>query len=58
MTSTAETATQPAAATPPRKGRPARRFNVNRMTMLGLVAPSVVLLLLVNAYPFIDAAIE
>ncbi len=59
MTSATRTAVQPAAATaPPRKGRTARLFGVNRMTMLALVAPSVLLLLLVNAYPFIDAAIE
>ena len=44
--------------TPPRPRRAARRFDVNRMTMLALVAPSVVLLLLINAYPFVAAANE
>ncbi len=42
--------------TPPQHRRAARRFDVNRMTMLALVAPSVILLLLINAYPFVSAA--
>jgi multiple sugar transport system permease protein len=56
MTSAVATTRQPGAATPPGGHRPAPRFGVNRMTMLALVAPSVLLLLLINAYPFLSAA--
>jgi multiple sugar transport system permease protein len=44
--------------TPPRPRRTARRFDINRTTMVALVAPSVLLLLLINAYPFVSAASE
>lgn len=57
MTSAVATTRQPGGTvTPPGGRRPARRFGVNRMTMLALVAPSVLLLLLINAYPFLSAA--
>lgn len=42
--------------TPPRPRRAARRFDVNKTTMVALVAPSVLLLLLINAYPLVSAA--
>jgi multiple sugar transport system permease protein len=55
MTSVTGTTRQPGdITTPPR--RAARRFDVNRMTVLALVAPSVLLLLLINAYPLVSAA--
>jgi multiple sugar transport system permease protein len=38
--------------------RPRRQISSMKMTMLALVAPSVLLLLLINAYPFIYAAIQ
>jgi multiple sugar transport system permease protein len=57
MTSAVATTKPPGdVTTPPR--RAARRLNVNQMTMLALVAPSVLFLLLINAYPFISAASE
>ncbi len=43
---------------PAHKGRPRRRLDVNRLTLIGLVAPSVLLLVLINAYPFIYAAFQ
>jgi len=42
--------------TPQRPRRAARRLDVNKATMLALIAPSVVLLLLINAYPLVSAA--
>lgn len=56
MTSAVGTTKQPGVTTPPRPGRAARRFDVNRATMLALVAPSVLLLLMINAYPLLSAA--
>lgn len=59
MTSAIGTTRQPGdITTPPRPRRAARRFDVNRMTILALVAPSVLLLLLINAYPLVSAANE
>ena len=59
MTVKVGTTTQPGdvAAVPSRR-RPARRLNVNQLTLLALVTPSVLLLLLINAYPFFSAASE
>jgi multiple sugar transport system permease protein len=45
-----------AVAQPPR--RPRRRISSTKMTLVALVAPSVLLLLLINAYPFIYAGIQ
>jgi multiple sugar transport system permease protein len=57
MTSAVGTTKQPdGVTTPPRPRRAARRFDVNRTTMVALVAPSVLLLLLINAYPLVSAA--
>lgn len=57
MTSVTGTTRQPGdITTPPPPRRAARRFDVNRMTVLALVAPSVLLLLLINAYPLVSAA--
>ena len=42
----------------PRPGRHGRQFTSTRTTLLVLVAPSVLLLLLINAYPFFSAANE
>jgi multiple sugar transport system permease protein len=59
MTAAVGTTEQPGnLTTPSRPHRSARRFDVNKMTMLALVAPSVLLLLLINAYPFFSAASE
>jgi len=57
MTSAVGTTKQPDGVTaPPRPRRPARRLDVNKTTMIALVAPSVLLLLLINAYPLVSAA--
>jgi multiple sugar transport system permease protein len=57
MTSAVGTTKQPGdITTPPRPRRAARRFDVNKSTMVALVAPSVLLLLLINAYPLVSAA--
>ena len=57
MTSTLGTSKPPGrVATSRRPRRTARRLDVSRLTLLALVAPSVVLLLLINAYPFLNAA--
>jgi multiple sugar transport system permease protein len=57
MTSAVGTTKQPGGiTTPPRTPRAGRRFDVNRVTLVALVAPSVILLLLINAYPFVSAA--
>jgi multiple sugar transport system permease protein len=56
MTSAVGTTKQPGGITTPPGPRRARRFDVNRTTMVALVAPSVLLLLLINAYPLVSAA--
>jgi multiple sugar transport system permease protein len=56
MTSAVGTTKQPGGITTPPRPRAVRRFDVNRTTMVALVAPSVLLLLLINAYPLISAA--
>jgi multiple sugar transport system permease protein len=57
MTSAVGTTKQPGGiTTPPGPRRAGRRFDANRVTLVALVAPSVVLLLLINAYPFVSAA--
>jgi multiple sugar transport system permease protein len=58
MTATpAATTTRPIAGAT-RGGRGRRRLTSANLTMLALVAPSVLLLLLINAYPFIYAAFQ
>jgi multiple sugar transport system permease protein len=57
MTSAVGTTKQPdGVTTPPGPRRAARRLDVNKTTMVALVAPSVLLLLLINAYPLVSAA--
>jgi len=57
MTSAVGTTKQPGdITTPPRPRRAARRFDVNKSTLVALVAPSVLLVLLLNAYPLVSAA--
>jgi len=57
MTSAVGTTKQPGGVTtPPGPRRAVRRFDVNKSTMVALVAPSVLLLLLINAYPLVSAA--
>jgi multiple sugar transport system permease protein len=57
MTSAIGTTKQPGGVTTPQGPRRAvRRFDVNKTTMVALVAPSVLLLLLINAYPLVSAA--
>ncbi len=54
VTADRTTAAGPAPSRRPRRGR----FSVGQITLLGLVAPSVLLLVLINAYPFIYAAFQ
>ena len=57
MTSAVGTTKQPGGVTtPPGPRRAVRRFDVNKSTMVALVAPSVLLLLLINGYPLVSAA--
>ena len=56
MTSAVGTTKQPGGITTPPRPRAVRRFDVNKSTMVALVAPSVLLLLLINAYPLVSAA--
>jgi multiple sugar transport system permease protein len=59
MSTAPATAERDVAAGLARKGRPGRRrFSHGEMTLVGLVAPSVLLLILINAYPFIYAAFQ
>ena len=56
MTSAVGTTKQPGGITTPPRPRAARRFDVNKSTLVALVAPSVLLVLLLNAYPLVSAA--
>jgi multiple sugar transport system permease protein len=59
MSTVPATAERDVAAGSTRKGRPGRRrFSVGQITLVGLVAPSVLLLVLINGYPFIYAAFQ
>jgi multiple sugar transport system permease protein len=59
MSSSGATVESRTAARPAPTGRPRKRpFNVTQVTLVGLVAPSVLLLVLINAYPFIYAAFQ
>jgi multiple sugar transport system permease protein len=59
MSASGATVERDVAARPARPGRPRKRpFNVTQVTLVGLVAPSVLLLVLINAYPFIYAAFQ
>jgi multiple sugar transport system permease protein len=59
MSSSGATVESRTAARPAQTGRPRKRpFNVTQVTLVGLVAPSVLLLVLINAYPFIYAAFQ
>jgi multiple sugar transport system permease protein len=59
MSSSGATVESRTAARPALTGRPRKRpFNITQLTLVGLVAPSVLLLVLINAYPFIYAAFQ
>lgn len=59
MSASGATTQRGVATRPAREGRPRKRpFSVGQITLVGLVAPSVLLLVLINAYPFIYAAFQ
>jgi multiple sugar transport system permease protein len=59
MSASGTTAERDVAARPAREGRSRKRpFSVAQITLVGLVAPSVLMLVLINAYPFIYAAFQ
>jgi multiple sugar transport system permease protein len=59
MSASGATTERGVATRPAREGRPRKRpFSVGQITLVGLVAPSVLLLVLINAYPFIYAAFQ
>jgi multiple sugar transport system permease protein len=59
MSASGATVERDVATRPARGGRPRKRpFSATQVTLVGLVAPSVLLLVLINAYPFIYAAFQ
>jgi multiple sugar transport system permease protein len=43
---------------PTTRGRPRKRLSASRVTLVALIAPSILLLTLINAYPFIYAGFQ